>query len=260
MKKVIDIHSHILEAVDDGAPNIQYSIEIARIAQMSGTKHMIATPHYIPGLYEVPYTKVKQKVEKLNEYLKIANMPIQIYPGQEVKLGEGILTKIREGEIGTLNESQYMLVEFEGDGVTPSDLKILDTLRALHIKPIIAHIERYKDIPRHREMLNELIKRKCYMQCNVNSLNGVDGKKMQKWSKELMNLGCIHLLASDAHSIGRRNPEMESGYEEIEAMGNKLLIKQLQVNATHVLEGKEILYTTPLISMQKRSLVNWKRD
>lgn len=257
---MIDIHSHVLGGVDDGAKNIQYAIEIARIAQMSGTKHMIATPHYITGLYDVPYKQIREKVKELNDYLQRLNMHIQIYPGQEVGLEEAILTKIKSGEVGTLNDSPYILIEFEGDGVTPKDLKLIDELRNMGLWPIIAHIERYKEIPKHREMLNELIKRKCYMQCNVNALNGVDGRKAQKWAKTLVELGCVHLIASDAHSIGRRNPEMQSGIEELEEMGNSLLAKQLKDNAQCVLEGIEIPYNTPMIAIAKRhGLAGWIR-
>ncbi|WP_053984389.1 tyrosine-protein phosphatase [Niameybacter massiliensis] len=255
---MIDIHSHILDGIDDGAKELQDSIEMARIAYMSGTKHMIATPHFITGLFDTNYKQVKQKVEYLNQHLHQLAIKLQIYPGQEVMLDNQMMSKLRMGHIGTLNDTQYMLIECTGEGVTAQELQLIDALRSQGIRPIIAHIERYRGIQKHRHILNELITRECYMQCNVNALNGVDGRKVQKWANELLELECIHLIASDSHSVGRRNPEMQSAIEGLEERGKSELINQLQMHAQCVLEGKDIPYRTKRISSRKQSVIRWK--
>lgn len=252
---MIDIHNHILAGVDDGASNLSYALEMARIAKMSGTTHIIATPHYMSGCYEVPYTAVKVKVNQFNQVLKEQGIALTVYPGQEVRLDEKTLLHFLEGKVGTLNGSRYMLIELE-EGRIKRSLNWIDELRERGVVPVIAHIEKYKEIYKNKGLLNELIQRECYMQCNVNGLNGVDGKRIAKWVGELMALECIHFIASDAHSVGMRNPEMSSGFEVI---AHPLIKSRIKENARCILANKPIKYTTMPLPKQRGSLLKRRR-
>ena len=81
---MIDIHSHIIASIDDGAKDLDYSLKMLKVAEESGTKRIIATPHYYVGKYEEKYSSVKKKVDYLNKIAKENNINIEIFSGQEV--------------------------------------------------------------------------------------------------------------------------------------------------------------------------------
>lgn len=234
--KMVDLHTHILAEIDDGAQSMEMSLEMARIAYMMGTRHIIATPHYIPGQYETSYIRVKDKVKELNERLREKQIEVVIYPGQEVKLVPNITQHLWEKKIGTLNQSQYMLIELPqvmNEGLWYE----LDLLIAVGIKPVIAHIERNTLKRKNRWILNELVKRGCYFQITVGSICGNSGYKMKRWCHKLLKMRYAHVLASDMHHTVIRGPELKRGYHIMES---RRLAAYMKRNAEQILRSKKI--------------------
>ena len=102
---MIDIHSHIIPNIDDGSKSLEMSLEMLKRAEESGTKKIIATPHFFKGYWTENYNSVKDKVKKLNNLAKENNLNIEIYPGQEVFFNNYILEDFKLGDIGTLGDS-----------------------------------------------------------------------------------------------------------------------------------------------------------
>ena len=108
---MIDIHSHILPGIDDGSKNINMTLQMIKMAEKSGTKDIVATPHFCRGYGETPYDEVKNLVGEFNKLAKGEGLDINIHYGQEVYYSEQIIDDYKSGLIGTINNSRYMLIE-----------------------------------------------------------------------------------------------------------------------------------------------------
>lgn len=204
-KAMIDIHSHIIPGIDDGAKNIETTLEMLKAAERDGTKKIIATPHYCIGYGEASIEEIKIKVKNLNDKAKAENIDIEIYSGQEVYFSENMLEDYEEGIIGTLNDSRYMLIEFP---VAKFDSNIFDIVYEFQVKgivPIIAHPERYLPIIEEPVFINKFIEEGYLFQLNSGSIEGKFGKKVKNTSELLMKNGIYSFIGSDAHNEKTRS-------------------------------------------------------
>ena len=109
---MIDIHSHIIPGIDDGSKNMEMTLEMLRNAEKEGTKEIVATPHYMMEYGEATIEEVKNHVKTINKILEDVKIDIKIYSGQEVYFTEKIIEDYMQRNIGTINDSRYMLIEF----------------------------------------------------------------------------------------------------------------------------------------------------
>ena len=143
---MIDIHAHILPGIDDGAADIYDTLEMAEIAAGSGIRAIVATPHCnIPGVYDNYFGEhYKELFIKTYRAIEREKIPVKIFPGMEVFATEDLPWRYQNGEIITLLQSKYLLVEFSF-GEDPFFVgRILEQLEELGLKPVVAHAERYE--------------------------------------------------------------------------------------------------------------------
>jgi protein-tyrosine phosphatase len=226
---MIDIHCHILPEIDDGAESIETSLKMLKIAEDDGTKTIIATPHYYTGMYEVAYNDIINHVKFLNEKAKKNNINIEILPGQEVFLNKYTINLYKQGVIGTLNNTKYMLVELPFDEIPKNALDILYELKILGITPILAHPERYLYIVKKHSIANQFIEEGCLFQLNSGSINGLFGKDVQKTAETILRHRMYHFVSSDAHTINKRCPGLKKSFDTILQI-DKELVKMLENN------------------------------
>ena len=143
---MIDIHCHILPHTDDGAETEETAIEMAKEAVDKGISAVIATPHHQNNRYLNPKHDIINKVEKLQCLFKENDIPLQVLPGQEVRIYGELLEDIEKGEIVTLNHSSYLLIELPFDSVPFYAKGLLTDLLAMGITPVIAHPERNREL------------------------------------------------------------------------------------------------------------------
>ena len=142
---MIDIHTHILPGMDDGAVDILDTIEMARLAAMSGVTEIVATPHFnIPGLYDNAFGE--HYVNTFNQAaraIKEEKIPIRLFPGMEAFFTEDLPRQMADGKVMTINQSHYILMEFAFDEDPDFATRLLGKVREVGAKPVIAHAERY---------------------------------------------------------------------------------------------------------------------
>ncbi|ACA56915.1 exopolysaccharide biosynthesis protein [Clostridium botulinum] len=247
---MIDIHSHIIPSIDDGAKDLDYSLKMIKIAEKSGTKKIVATPHYYIGRYEEKYFNIKKNLEHLNEIAKKDNMNIEIFLGQEVLIHKKTIELYERGDIGTINSTSYMLVEFPMATWEDYYMDILYELKVRGINPIIAHPERYKFIHEDIFNINKLIEEGYLVQINTGSIEGIFGKDVQKISKEFMKNRICNFIGSDAHSLDVRKPDMNKGIKIIKTM-DRSLYDEIIENSNNLLENKEIITSYSKIERKK---------
>lgn len=221
---MIDIHSHILPGIDDGADTIETTIEMLKVIQTNGVKTVFATPHYYRGYYENSYELVKTYAADIKNWISKTNTDIhvELLPGQEVFINNYTLRSYKEGIIGTLNNTRYMLVELPFDHLENSTLDVIYELRLLGVVPIIAHPERYSYIIEKPSNINQLVSEGCLFQINSGNIEGGINKSAKKAADTLIKHGICDFIASDIHRINSRYSKVVSAYEKVKKRDHKL--------------------------------------
>ena len=203
---MIDIHTHIIHAVDDGSDTIEESVAILKSAEENGVTDIILTPHYIE-VQEYDKEKVQQHFAQLQQETKKQNLKVKLHLGNEVAVYGNIVQILEDKNITTLSSSKYMLVEFPMN----TDVSyVIDTIYEMRLKglvPIIAHPERCECFRIHYERIKEAVSEGALIQCNTGSLIGLYGNTAKKIVKKLLKEGLVHFLATDTHSIKNKRYE-----------------------------------------------------
>jgi Capsular polysaccharide biosynthesis protein len=247
---MIDIHSHVLPGIDDGAKEIDMTLNMLQIAVSNGTHQIVATPHYRTGYYENNYEDVNKIVGEVNNIIRAKDMDIKVILGQEIFLDNHTVEMYKKGIIGCIENTQYMLVELPMDVMPKNAIDIIYELKLKGVKPIIAHPERYNYIIEKTSMINDFIEEGCLFQINAGSITGVFGKKVQKTSEILMQQGVCNFIASDAHSTGRRCPGIKEAFEIVKAL-DRDLAEDIMNNGKILLDNKKIFLNAEKIKEKK---------
>ena len=220
---MIDLHSHILPGLDDGARTLEEAVDIGRAAAADGITAIAATPHVREDYPTDPAT-MERGVAQLREALEEAGVNITLYPGGEVAL-EQLRSERRElRRFGLGGNPSFLLVEFPYFG-WPLDLADrLFLLRLAGITPVLAHPERNADVQAAPGRLAALTDAGTLVQVTAASLDGRLGRSSQETGLELVEAGLAHMIASDAHHPGIRAVGMSAA---VEAVGDEVLARWL---------------------------------
>ena len=237
---MIDIHSHILYGIDDGAKTLEESMAILKQMHDLGFTKIIATPHYMENTeYVADNKKKKEIVSELKEKLKKENIDLELYLGNEVYIFEDIIEKVREQAIFTLNQTNYLLLEIPLLEHMHADLDILFELISNGVHIVLAHPERYVIFQKNPELIDKYTDMGILLQGNYESFNGKYGKKCEKLAKQLLKQHRYFTISSDVHK------ETSSFFKNFPKIQKKLLklvdtdyINDLiYVNPQKILEG-----------------------
>lgn len=210
-----DIHCHIIPGVDDGAQSMEQAQEMIQIAYESGTRNIIATPHY--GTHRAKASKGTIAVNFLELQMWMqANYPdMKLYLGQELSYKHGTEDALKRGAAFTLAGSRYALVEFEPE---EEYSRIRDGLQAIQMAgywPILAHAERCNRLAANVDYIEELVHMGVYIQVNARSITGENGWQCKSCTKKLLKYEWIHFIASDGHDTKKRIPVIQKAYQHI---------------------------------------------
>lgn len=196
---MIDIHSHIILNVDDGARSVEETFNILKEAQEAGFTDVILTSHFLLNYYETNAQELIFWKEKLQEVLKKQGTKINLHSGMEIYITNQMEELLENKKILTLANSRYMLIELP----LATNVKYFDYvvyyLEAKGIKPIIAHPERYKCVQKDPDIVEEYIEKGCLIQCNYGSIVNLYGREAEKTIKTLLKKNQVHFLGSDVH-------------------------------------------------------------
>ena len=240
-KNFIDIHSHILPGVDDGSNSYEMSMRMLKCAANDGISKIILTPHNKPGHRHVHFSKIASKVEELREMMSEENVDIELYIGNELYYRSGLLEEIKNNMTGTMAGSRYVLVEF-------NPLESYDYIRngiySLLMEgyyPILAHVERYRNVCAQKYGIDDLIDMGCYIQVNAGSVMGKFGAKTKRFVKKALKQQQVHFIATDAHDMDKRAPYLSGCADYIgKKYGKDYRKKLFYENPQYVISDKEI--------------------
>lgn len=196
---MIDLHSHILPAVDDGPRTLEEAVAIARAAVADGIVAIAATPH-VRDDYPTSPARMRAGVAELREALAHESIPLELHPGGELALDRLDRLPHEDRRDFGLAGGRYLLLEFPYSG-WPLDLptRILELLAAGFV-PVLAHPERNPEVIAAPERLESVISAGALVQVTAASLDGRLGRRAQRCGLELVRRGLAHLVASDAHA------------------------------------------------------------
>ncbi|USK33687.1 tyrosine protein phosphatase [Bacillus sp. F19] len=231
---MIDIHSHILPNLDDGASSYEEALLIAKAAVNEGITTIIATPHHQNGTYINSKNKIIEKVDELNLLLNKENIPLTILPGQETRIHGDLLNELEEDVILPLNHSNYVFIELPSGHVPRYTEKMLFDIQMKGLTPIIVHPERNSEIVENPDLIYKLVSMGALTQITASSLTGHFGKNIKKFTLQLIESQLTHFIASDVHSLKNRPFRLTDGYG--------VLNKEFGVDATYFFnENAELL-------------------
>jgi protein-tyrosine phosphatase len=197
--RVIDLHSHVLPGVDDGARTIEDSRALAIKAASEGITAIAATPH-VRHDYPTTADRMEAEVARLRRDFAEQGIPVEILHGGEIDLEA--MRQLPHDDLRRFTIAQsgrYLLVEFPYRG-WPLDLEqTLFDLAMNGLAPILAHPERNAEVQAEPARLDPFVERGGLVQITAASLDGRLGRKSQRAAEELIEAGCVHCLASDAH-------------------------------------------------------------
>lgn len=206
---MIDIHSHILPGIDDGAKDLNESLALLNIAQNDGITHMIATPHIHIGRFNNSASQLFCELANLKAQALVNNIGIKLAVAAEVRLDVELMSLVLGNKlpfIGTLNSVNYLLLELPHSHVPQGYDKFINWLTKQNIKVIIPHPERNRDIQANPFYIERLKQLGCEFQLTASSIEGAWGETAKNISIDMIKKGLVTYIASDAHSVKRRPP------------------------------------------------------
>ena len=243
---MIDLHSHILFGVDDGAQTIEDSVAMAQAAVDEGITVIYATPHHLTTRYENERDVVLPKVDELNAEFDRLGIDLVVKPGQELRIQGDLLEGLQEGTSIPLGNTNYMLVEFPSNHVPRYTERVLFDIQSAGYKPIIVHPERNSDLIQNPDKLLELVQNGVLTQVTAASVAGHFGKKIKQFSMQLIESNLTHFVASDAHNTTTRGICMQEAYKEIEKEFGFGVSEMLKENARMVDRNESVIGEPPL--------------
>src|SRR5215510_8389996 len=237
---MIDIHTHILSEVDDGARSLDESIEMCRASAADGVRVMVATPHAYDGIHHTHAPDfLLQKVDELNTLLE--GDP-KIMLGCELRFTHELVKQICETrDAPAIAGGPYALVEFPHAVVPAGSERLLFELMSNRVTPIIAHPERNFMLMSEPERFYEMVSAGVLGQMDTGSIMGQFGKKVQQAARVMLESGFIHFIASDCHNMRNRLPGMSAAVAATaEIVGEEYARAIAEANPLAVVEGEPI--------------------
>jgi len=234
---MIDIHHHLLYGIDDGAPDLESSLAMARESAANGVTHIVCTPH---ASVEYPYHAplIEERYAELCELLK-GQMGLSLACDFHMT-ADNVMEAAGNPLRYSIDGKGYLLIEFSFNSIPPQMNDAMLLLQSTGYRLIVTHPERYPAVLGRPEMLAEWLRMGCLVQVTAGSLYGRFGKMAEAFSNELLERNWVHFIASDAHNMTGRPPHLRKGYNYVaNRVGEETARRLCETNPRGAVEGAE---------------------
>ena len=251
---MIDLHSHILAGIDDGASSLDDSLALIQGSVDGGVVKILATPHIHLATFDNDVNTIQQAFNKLTQYLASKQFastntastqipyahPIQISLAYaaEVRICPEIMMLAKANTLpfmGKWEGDNLLLLEFPHSHIPPGSEKLIDWLNKHHIRTMIAHPERNRDVWQCPEILSPFRERGCLFQVTAASLLGDFGPRSKAVAWEMIEHNQVTVVASDMHNVKRRPSKMKDAFLAIDAEYGVKLAEQLLIETPNLI-------------------------
>jgi len=238
---LIDIHTHLIPNVDDGADSIEETLRLAQAAVEEGISHTVLTPHH--NRYWVTNEKndVIKLTQKVEQAIQKADIPLIVSPSQEIRMNEEFSEELFADNYLSLDgNGRYYLVEFSWDKFPAFAPAYLQEMIDANIVPVIAHPERQRPFLENPDLLRSLIQMGCISQVTATSITGGYTKEIQQAAHDMMAENLIHVIASDAHDTVVRPFNMVNALNTIKEDYGTAYKDYLKSNGEKIFKGQPV--------------------
>jgi protein-tyrosine phosphatase len=237
---MVDIHCHILPALDDGPDSLETALEMVEMAIADGITHIVATPH-ANNTYRFSPELVRQRCNEIQDH---AGDRLNLAIGCDFHLSFENLQDLQlHPDMYTINQKNYLLVELANFSIPPAIDDTLHHLQLQRLVPIITHPERNGLIRARPERLHQWVRQGCYVQVTSQSLLGRFGQEARRWVETWLEEDRIHFFASDAHDLTSRPPQLRPAYERVaQHRGEQVAHALFYENPLAAFEGRPLPY------------------
>lgn len=238
---MIDLHTHLIPNVDDGADSIEETVRLAKAAVEEGINHVVLTPHHNKHWVENEKNKVLELTEIVEEAINHANIPLTVSASQEIRMNDEFSEELFAGNYLPLDkEGRYYLVEFSWREFPPFAKEYLQEMINAGITPVIAHPERQRPFLDDPRILRDLIEMGCISQVTATSIVGGYTEEIRQAAHDMMEENLIHVIASDAHNVIARPFNMVNALDIIEEEYGVSYKDYLVTNAKNIFLSKDV--------------------
>jgi protein-tyrosine phosphatase len=257
---MIDLHSHILYDIDDGALTLAESLAMAELAARDGTLVIAATPHG-PGSIACRFydtALIRARVAELNAAIANEQLPIEVVAGTEICYDAGIVARLKRDELLPYGRSKAILLELSST-IPPTLNNAIFNLQVAGYRIVLAHPERIIDVQQNPNVLLPLIERGVLMQITAEALIGGQGERLRTSAETLLRHGMAHLIATDAHGVPpRRAPRLSAARERAASLiGIEAANALVLTTPTAILHGQPLKLPPPHPIEQRTS--RWRK-
>lgn len=260
---MIDMHSHILPSIDDGATSVDEAFKLIDEAKNVGFEAIVLTSHYIEGYYEADVDKREALLKSIEDNLQTKAKDVDLYLGNEIYISENMMNLLEEGKASTINNTSYVLFELPLNQEPMFLYNVIYEMMQNKLVPILAHPERYSFVQENPELVYDLIQRGVLMQANYGSIIGQYGEKAQIIVKKLLQNNMIHFFGSDVHRENTIYPKMPQILAELNKLISEDKIEELTtINPKLVLQNKRIDVDEPqniAFNLREKLIMKYKK-
>lgn len=248
----MDTHTHILAVQDDGAQTMRETMRLIDKAVEEGLSDIIATPHGYHPAFKTDMCLLFKQLKAVNEYIKKENLPIEIHSGQECRLSEKLLERLKAGKAMTMAESRYVLLELPSTNIPAHTTHIIQQLIEGGYIPIIAHAERNQAIIENPARLRKLLLNGALAQVTAGAVAGSFGKSIQNSAMILIEANLIHIYGSDVHDLSKRPFLFNEGLEYLKKKNLHEIVEILLENNERILGNDDLIILEPQETLKRK--------
>ena len=255
----VDIHCHLLPGLDDGPSNWEQTLAMAQAAVENGLEWVVATPHQRGRHAENTPELIRAILDQTQRHLEDRQVPLRLFPGADVRIDETLVDGFRNGEVQTIADGRYLLLELPHDVYFPLD-GLLRDLRHLGITGILTHPERNHAIIRRPDLLEDVIRAGALVQITAGSITGSFGAVVRRFSEELLLSGKVHVVATDAHGCHGRPHNLGDAHRQIaRLLGRESADILCRRNPARIVLGLSPQRLEPVRSLRSFWSRTWRR-
>ena len=212
---MVDLHHHLLPGLDDGSPDLATTLKMARIAADDGITHVVCTPH-ANTRYPFDAERNQGLLAEVRQVIADAGIRLVLGSGCDFHLSyDNVRDALDNPHRYTVNGGEYLLVELPDYALPPTLEETYYSLRLAGMTPILTHPERNPSLQQDDSRLKDWIRDGMLTQVTASSVTGLMGRKAQKMAERMLADRWVHFIATDAHNVSTRPPQMRSALDHI---------------------------------------------